>query len=408
MKKNKKKNTGILIIDPAAGLSGDMFLGSLFALGADPKKVTEAVSSLPGLETFKIVFGRVKRKGISAVRAKVVCGKTEKSRNLKEILSMIKRSRLDPDIKEVASRIFLVLGKAEGKIHGVPIEKVHFHEVGAVDSIVDIVGVAAALSQLGYPDLYHRPFRLGGGMISISHGLLPLPAPATLDLLKGRTVTLSDEEGEIVTPTGAAIMNALAEELPDTSSVSVNRVVYSVGTRESGQGPGMLRVIEAEGMSKGSEVTVIRCTIDDMNPEIYGYIQEKLFQAGAFEVYLTQVLMKKNRPGTLLTVLCGRDSKDKIVSLIFRETSTIGMRISVEGRVELERWKGEVDTHYGRIDLKYAVLPDGDVRVSPEYESCRKAAIKSGTPLGRIYDEAKRLGEKSGDKKNRIKRKGKS
>ncbi|MBN2070432.1 MAG: nickel pincer cofactor biosynthesis protein LarC [Candidatus Krumholzibacteriota bacterium] len=389
MKSKIKKNPGILLVDPAAGLSGDMFLGCLFALGADPKKVAEAVSSLPGLEPFKIVYGRVKRQGISAVRARVVCADSAGSRDLRKILSMIKRSGLDADIKEKASRIFRVLGEAEGKIHGVPMEKVHFHEVGAVDSIVDIVGAAVALDQLGSPELYHRPFRLGGGMISISHGLLPLPAPATVELLSGRTVTMTGEKGEIVTPTGAAIMKALASELSPTESFLIGRTVYSVGTRESIDGPGRLRIMEAERTAKGASVAVIRTTIDDMNPEIFGYLQERLFNANALDVYLTQVVMKKNRPGTLLTVLCEPEEREKIVSIIFSESSTIGMRISIEQRAELERWKGKVETPYGTIELKCARLPDGTVRVSPEYESCRVAAISSGEPIGAIYESAK-------------------
>ncbi len=379
----------MLIVDPAGGLSGDMFLGGLFALGVNPGDVEKAVSSLPGLEPFKIVFGRVKRKGISAVRARVVCGESVKSRNLKKILLMIRRSGLDPEIREMASKTFRILGEAEGKIHGVPTEKVHFHEVGAVDSIVDIVGAAAALFMLGCPALYHRPFRLGCGIMSMSHGKLPLPAPATLELLAGRTVTMTGDEEEMVTPTGAALMKALARELPLSLSFVPGRAVYSVGTRETGPGPGMLRMVEASGVAGDSTVVVIKTAVDDMNPEIFGYLQEKLFDSGALDVYMTPVLMKKNRPGTLLTVLCGIASKDDLVSLIFRETTTFGIRISIEERTELERWIERVDTPYGKISIKCGRLQGGEIKASPEYESCRKRAIQADEPVSRVYDAAR-------------------
>ncbi|HSG27272.1 MAG TPA: nickel insertion protein, partial [Candidatus Krumholzibacterium sp.] len=185
----------ILIFDPTGGLSGDMILGSLFALGARPAEVAAEVSELPELERFRIVFGRVKRHGIAAVRARVVCPHHAHARDLKRILSMIRRSRLSKKAKELAEKTFLILGEAEGRIHGVPLDKVHFHEVGAVDSIVDIVGTVVALEKLGYPKLYHRPFTLGSGMIDIAHGKLPAPAPATLEVLRGRTVRMSEQEG---------------------------------------------------------------------------------------------------------------------------------------------------------------------------------------------------------------------
>lgn len=391
----RKRKTEALVFDPAGGLSGDMFLGCLFALGVKPAEVQKEVASLPGLEPFRIVFGRVKRNGISAVRARVVCPEKAHSRDLAGILSMIRRSTLDARVRELATKTFTVLGEAEGKIHGVPLERVHFHEVGAVDSIVDMVGAVVALSKLGFPRLYHRPFRLGTGMISISHGLLPLPAPATLEVLRGRTVKLGTGEGEIVTPTGAALMKALAEELPADASFVPGKVIYSVGTREDPPGPGMLRVISGYVRDGSSYVTTINSTIDDMNPEIFGYLQERLFDAGALEVYVTSVMMKKGRPGALLTVLCEPGKKDSIVSLIFRETTTFGMRISIEGRAELERFHENVSTRYGTVRVKFGVIPDAGLKCSPEYESCREVAGKSNVPIGAVYDAAKVAAEKA-------------
>lgn len=396
------KTVDTIVLDPSLGLSGDMFLGCLFALGADRREVERQVATLPGLEKFSIVAGRVKRKGVTAVRARVVCPDKAKPRDLKTILSMIRRSKLGKGVKEAASNAFMVLGIAEGKIHGVPTDHVHFHEVGAVDSIVDIVGTAVALSLLGFPNLYHRPFILGSGTITFSHGTLPLPAPATLELLKGKTVSFGTIEGEVVTPTGAALAVAFARELPADLPLCVEKVVYSAGTREKGGVPGMLRAAacsgpgacESRGKVKGGGaeprglVTVIRTTIDDMTPELFGYVQEKLLEDGALDVFISSVAMKKNRPGVLLTVLCHPGSEERLAGALFRETTTIGVRIGYEERIELERTSAHVDTPFGRIAVKHAMLPGGGCKTAPEYESCRKAARKSGVTVREVFEAA--------------------
>ena len=390
-----------IVLDPSAGLSGDMFLGCLFALGADRRQVQKQVATLPGLERFRIVAGRVKRRGVTAVRARVICPDRAKPRDLKSILSMIRRSKLGREEKEAASRTFTVLGEAEGKIHGVPADQVHFHEVGAVDSIVDIVGTVVALSLLGFPKLYHRPFILGSGTINFSHGTLPLPAPATLEVLKSRTVSFGTIEGEVVTPTGAALAVALADELPANRPFRVDRVVYAAGTREKGGEPGMLRAAACSGPGTSSDpgssggkddprglVSVIRTTIDDMTPELFGYVQEKLFEEGALDVFTSPVAMKKNRPGVLLTVLCQPELADSLVGTIFEETTTIGVRIGYEERMELKRSAAHVDTPFGRIAVKRAVLPGGGVKTAPEYESCRNAAKKHDVTAREVFDAA--------------------
>ncbi len=388
------KTVDTIILDPSLGLSGDMFLGCLFALGADRREVEKQVATLPGLEKFSIVAGRVKRKGVIAVRARVICPDKARPRDLKTILSMIRRSKLGKGVKEAASNAFMVLGTAEGKIHGVPTDHVHFHEVGAVDSIVDIVGTAVALSLLGFPKLYHRPFILGSGTITFSHGTLPLPAPATLELLKGRTVSFGTTEGEVVTPTGAALAVAFARELPADLPLCVEKVVYSAGTREKGGVPGMLRAAACSGPCACHEdsaeprglVTIIRTTIDDMTPELFGYVQEKLLEDGALDVFMSSVAMKKNRPGVLLTVLCHPGSEERIAGSLFRETTTIGVRIGYEERIELPRSTAHVDTPFGRIAVKRAMLPGGSFKTAPEYESCRKAARKSGVTVREVFE----------------------
>ncbi len=398
----------MLVFDPAGGMSGDMFLGCLFGLGVRPAQVVKEVSTLPGLEPFRIISGRVKRRGLSAVRVRVSCRQKAASRDLAGILGMIEKSRLDDRVKEISCGLFRLLGEAEGKVHGVEASGVHFHEVGAVDSIVDIVGGVVALSILGYPALYHRPFRLGCGIISISHGELPLPAPATIELLKGRRVTMSSTEGEIVTPTGAALMKGLAAEMPAGLTFRPGRIVYAAGTRDKGPEPGMLRVVEGFEAPLGRRLAVIRSTIDDMNPEIYGYLLERLFGEGALEVYLTQVLMKKNRPGQLLTVLCEPERAEALSGLIFEETTTLGLRIGFEDRTELERWNEKVMTGYGGVTVKCGRLPGGRVKVSPEFESCRAVAVERGVAVNLVYTAARcaaRTGTEGPEAKKRRRKK---
>jgi len=384
------RSTRILIVDPAGGLSGDMFLAGLFALGVGSAAVKAVVSRLPGLEPFSLKVDRIRTRGISAERVRVGCAPSACERDLASILRMIGRSKLDAAVKELATKTFLVLGEAEAKVHGVKREAVHFHEVGAVDSIVDIVGGVVALGMLGFPKLFHRRFRLGSGFIETSHGELPVPAPATIEILKGRSVRLDNEPGEVVTPTGAALMKALAEELPEDLAFVPKRVVYAAGTREGGPPPGMLRIIEAEPMVVERYVAVLRTTIDDMSPEHYGYVQERLFEEGALEVYLTQLIMKKGRPGVLVTVLCEPPSRGRLLEILFAETTTLGVRVSYEEREELERWTEKVATPFGAIQVKRGRLADGTVKTAPEYEACRAVARKKGVPLAKVYQTAVR------------------
>jgi len=397
----------MIVIDPAGGLSGDMFLGCLLALGADRREVERLVSTLPGLDPFRIVLGRVRRRGLKAVRVRVEFSESRHHRDLASILSMIERSRLDAAVKEDASRTFRILGEAEGKVHGVPPEKVHFHEVGAVDSIVDIVGSVCALSLLGFPELYHRTPVLGSGSVTFSHGTLPLPAPATLEVLRGRRVVMGEADGEVVTPTGAALAVSLAGEMPPGMKVTPDRIVYAAGTREDGE-PGMLRALSClTGPSRADvetgEVTVLKTTVDDMTPEISGHVQALLLSEGALEVYITPVQMKKCRPGIELTVLCGEDDAERLAGTVFEETTTIGIRTSTEGRLELARSWSKVATPYGEVDVKHAALPGGGVKSAPEYESCREAAGRHSVPVRKVFEAAvaATLGQGPGDRRRK-------
>jgi len=379
----------ILVVDPTCGMSGDMFLAALMALGADLKTVKGELKKLGGLERFDIKLEKVKKKGLVASRAVVECAESHHERNLGDILGMIDSSGLDERVKGLSGEVFRALAEAEGKVHGLPTEKVHFHEVGALDSIIDIIGAVVALKELGFPDIFHRPFVLGSGTIEIAHGRIPLPAPATIELLEGRRVSFVDEPFEIITPTAAALMRVLAMELPAGFSCTPERVVYAVGSREEAEVRSMLRVIEAQtGSYNYGDVVVVKTVIDDMNPEIHGFVREKLSAAGALDVYITQVVMKKGRPGVELTVLCREEELGAVVDVLLRETTTIGMRISREARVEIERWTEKLETLVGEVEVKFCRLPDGSVKGSPEYESCRALALESGVPIREIYSKA--------------------
>jgi uncharacterized protein (TIGR00299 family) protein len=385
---NNMESTSILVVDPTDGLSGDMLLGCLFSLGVEPGAVEKELSNLPGLEPFGIVFRQVECKGIRAAQVVVETKAELKARNFTSIIDMIDRSPLNEKVKKLSKSIFKTLAEAEGKVHGIELNKVHFHEVGCVDSIVDIVGVVLALSKLGYPDVYHRPFHLGSGKISIAHGELAVPAPATMELLKGKKVIMGESRGEIVTPTGAVLMRELARELPPGMAFMPSRIVYSAGTRDPEHGGGILRVISAMIPDLAREVAVIRTTIDDMNPEFYHYLRDRLFDTGVHEVYYSQVIMKKSRPGVEVNVLCGVDNVQEIVNVILKETSTLGVRVSYEIRQELRRWNESVKTEYGEVEVKYAMLPGDGVKVSPEYESCRRLAESGEVSLQTVYRAA--------------------
>jgi hypothetical protein len=228
--------------------------------------------------------------------------------------------------------------------------------------------------------------RLGSGTISIAHGRIPVPAPATIEILKSRAVEISEEEAEVVTPTGAALIKVLASPLPGRTLFRPVRTVYASGSRE--ENPGFLRMIEAQPETGRAAVRVIRTTIDDMNPELYGYVSERLFEAGAHEVYLTDIIMKKGRPGSEITVLCDSNIEERILNLLFSETTTLGIRITGEERVELKRWNETVDTGYGEVEVKFRELPGGTVNFSPEFESAARLARLKGMPLERVYRDA--------------------
>jgi len=378
----------VLLVDPSCGMSGDMFLAALVSLGVELEWLKGELSKLKGMEKFDIELEDLESNGILAKRAIVKVQDSDHERHLSDILRMLSESPIDENVVKTSGEVFMALAEAEGKVHGIEPDKVHFHEVGALDSIIDIVGAVMAISRLGFPRIYHRPFILATGSIEIEHGTVPLPAPATLELLKGRVISFVDEPYEIVTPTAAALMKVLAKELPPSLSFVPTRVVYSTGSRYSESRRSLLRVIEAlESKSSEGKVSIVVTTIDDMTPEHFGFLQEKLLNGPALDVYFTQVLMKKSRPGVEITVICRSGDVDEVVKLLAAETTTIGMRIAHEERVELRRWTGEVEIKYGKARVKFAELPGGEVKGAPEYDDCRELAISNGVSFRDVYNK---------------------
>jgi uncharacterized protein (TIGR00299 family) protein len=313
-------------------------------------------------------------------------------RSLNRILGLIEKSNLDEKVKERSKDIFKRLGMAEAKAHGRPLETIHFHEVGAVDSIVDIVGSLIGLQMLRIGKVYSSPLSLGRGWVDCQGGRLPVPVPATVELLKKIPVLPSGEENELVTPTGAAIITTLAGSFGPPPPMKMEAIGYGAGARNLESRPNLLRVIIGESLDgyEQDEITVIETNIDDLNPQVYGYLQERLLEAGALDVFLTSVQMKKGRPGTLVTVLAPSSSVEALSAIIFAETSSLGVRTYQVRRHKLSRELKEIKTKYGKIRVKIAGIKGKVQQVSPEYEDCRKIAQRKGIAFREVYEEAKK------------------
>jgi len=380
----------IVYFDCVAGAAGDMILGSLVALGAPLAEIDRRLRALP-LEGFELGEARVERHGFEAFQLQVTAHDTKKHRHYPEIVRMLEGGRLPERVLRRASATFALLGRAEAAAHGVPIEKVHFHEVGAIDAIVDIVGTAWALELLDVERCHASAIPQGRGFVRAAHGILPVPAPATLRILEGVPVKMTEIEAELTTPTGAALLKSLCDTIGEPVGIRPTRVGVATGTRELAERPNVIRAILGEplaGDGAGS-VDVLETTIDDMNPQLYGHLTESLFESGAVEVFLTPVQMKKGRPGVLVTAICDPRRSEAILARLFVESSTIGVRVRREGRAELRRSITEVETPLGRVRVKTAVLPNGEERRVPEYDDLKRLARETGRPLIEIMDEVR-------------------
>lgn len=387
-----KTRQRVIYFDCYSGISGDMTLGALLDSGLELERLQEALAELK-LSGYKLDAEKIARGGIAGTRAIVrLKGRSPQKRHLPEIIGLIDKSALPAVVRKNSSAVFTRLAAAEAAVHGIPVEKVHFHEVGAVDAIVDIVGSVSALFLLEIDRIYCSPLPLGRGEVKSAHGRLPLPAPATLELLAERNVPIEgrNSDFELVTPTGAAIVTTLADAFGPLPAFNIETVGYGAGSIDPGY-PNFLRLISGSLPISNpiyeEEVAVIETNIDDQNPEIFGHLMEKLFSTGALDVYYTPVQMKKNRPAVKLSVLAAPEKAGLLQEIIFYETSTLGFRLTTARKIMRPREVTSVETEWGPVRIKYSPMPDRDhpLHFAPEYEDCQKIAQKSGLPLKEIY-----------------------
>lgn len=378
----------IAYLDCASGVSGDMMLGALVDAGVDLTAVQAGIDSL-GLPSCQLVCEEVSKNGFRATQLMVQHEPEHAHRHLHHITEMIDRSTLIPNQRDLATRIFTRLAEAEAKVHGTSIEKVHFHEVGAVDSIADIVGSAIAWDLLRLDRIVCSPVPTGTGFVEIAHGRCSIPAPATGELLRGVPLAASDVEGELTTPTGAAIVSTLVDEFGPLPSLTIQSIGYGAGQKDFAH-PNLLRLIVGENKDAASDspqtdsIVLLETNLDDVTGESIGHCTRLLREAGALDVATSHLQMKKDRPGVLLTVQSRPADAERLANIIFRETTALGLRHSTVQRLILPREKVKVATQWGEIDGIAARLPDGTVRFSPEYASMREIADKHQVPLAQV------------------------
>ncbi len=381
--------------DCFSGISGDMILGALVDAGLDLDVLKSELSKL-NLTGYEIKADKVVKKGITGTRVEVTVTGEQKHRHLGDILRIIEESGLKPDIKNISKKIFTNLAAAEAKIHNTDIKKVHFHEVGAVDSIVDIVGTVIGLKELGIENVYASKVHTGSGFVDCQHGRMPVPAPATAELLKEIPVYSLGIESELTTPTGAAVLKSLALDFGAMPAMRISAVGYGAGSKEFEELPNLLRVYLGEvnlDRYENDEVALIETNLDDMNPEFFEYVTERLMAEGALDVYTVPIIMKKSRPGAILNVLCEPGKTDELLPIIFAETTTLGVRLHRVERRKLARKIIKVETKYGMVRVKIGqTLGEGPLirNITPEYEDCKKIARENNVPLKNVFDEIKR------------------
>jgi uncharacterized protein (TIGR00299 family) protein len=380
----------LLYIDLIAGASGDMFLGALIDAGASADALKETLAGLH-LDEFQLEIKKVSKNGFQATKVDVKVGKQPPERHLPEILEIIHQSSLPATIQEKAAAIFQRIGKVEAQIHGKKLEEIHLHELGGTDTIVDVTGTLIALDMLGISKIYASEIPVGKGFIEGAHGKIPLPAPATIRLLEGLPIYGQEIKAELVTPTGAALLAALVEDFGPPPAMTLERVAYGAGTRDLPI-PNLLRLLIGTPSTQKrvayEKLAMLETNLDDQNPETYAYVMDKLFEAGALDVCLIPVMMKKNRPGTQLQVLVDPTKTETLKNLLFEETTTLGIRETLVDRFALPRKILPVTTPYGQVNLKVSQTPSGKIKFSPEYEDCRKLAAEKNIPLQDIYQAA--------------------
>jgi pyridinium-3,5-bisthiocarboxylic acid mononucleotide nickel chelatase len=380
--------------DCFSGISGDMTLGALVDAGCSLDTLRAKLQDLqvPGWE---LSAKKVWKNGTAATHAKVKAADTQTHRSLTTILGILEKSSLDERVKERASAIFRKLGEAEATVHDVPLDKIHFHEVGAVDAIVDIVGACIGFEELGFETFACSPLNVGGGTAKMAHGTLPVPAPATARLLMGKPTYSNGVQKELVTPTGAAIVSTLCEKFGPQPAMRISAIGYGAGTIDLESQPNVLRIMVGEVSEKsieghGGTIRVLEANLDDMNPQIFGYLLEKALGAGALDVFGTPVQMKKSRPGTLITILCKPEDEGRFQQMLFAETTTLGVRSHLVERHALPREVVRVETPFGEVRMKISRSADHIQHAAPEFDDCRKLAEEKNVPLQEVMEQAMR------------------
>lgn len=379
----------ILYYDCFAGISGDMNLGALIDLGVDPEHLKSELQKL-NIEGFHLEVQKDIRRGVSGTKATVVIEnpENEKHRHLRHVEELVNQSSLSPEVKAMSLKIFDLIAVAEGKVHNIDKQRVHFHEVGALDSIADIVGAAICLDYLKVDKVMSSPIQLGGGMVKCAHGLMPVPAPATTEIVQHVPVKTGLVQHEATTPTGAAILVATVDEFSERVDFQIDKIAYGIGQRDVSEVPNVLRVYLSESspadQTSHEEALMLECNIDDMNPEWYDHLFGKLFEAGASDVFLTPIIMKKSRPANVLSVLCSKKLAAEMKSIIFNNSTTIGLREYPVIKTFLERKEKEIDTELGKVRVKCSYFQGKEIRFKPEFDDLKKLADQHGLSLNEV------------------------
>ena len=382
--------TRIAYLDCSSGISGDMFLGALLGAGVSEERLRAGLATIP-LGAYEFKTSQVLRAGLAGNRVEIIVPEKQPHRHLSHIEKLLTESELSPAVREKALAVFRRLAEAEGKLHAKSPSAVHFHEVGAVDAILDIAGACAGLELLGISELWCSPLNVGGGTVQAAHGTLPVPAPATAELLRSIPVYSSGIEAELVTPTGAALVSTLAARFGPLPPMSIESIGYGAGAHDFPGHPNLARLMVGEKAERPSPsdvsdetVAVIQANVDDMSPQLYAYFMEQALALGALDVSCSPAQMKKNRPGLELTVLCAPEHAERLAQVVFEQTTTLGLRIQEARRMILERETVSVETPYGAIRMKIARRKGRVMNVAPEYEDCQRLAREKSVPLKEV------------------------
>lgn len=379
----------ILYYDCFSGISGDMNLAAMIDLGIEREYLIGELNKL-NLLGWELIAEKDQRHGIHGTKVTVRQTKHEHvHRHLSDIEKIITNSTLDRKTKELSMKIFMKVALAEASVHRIPLEKVHFHEVGAIDSIIDVVGAAICYNALNVDGVCVSPVELGSGFVKCDHGKLPVPAPATAEIIQGIPVKKGGVDFEATTPTGAAIIAALGTEFGHEPIIKIEKTAYGIGHKEHPLVPNLLRVFLGEKTTadeSGHSALHLECNIDDMNPEIFEYISDRLFNAGASDVFLSNIMMKKGRPGVVLNVICEEEKSEILKGIIFTESTSLGIRSFPFKKDTLARKFEKINTLYGDVTLKRSFYNEKEVSCKPEYEDCKRIASENGIPLKEVYN----------------------